>query len=161
MVLIVMGVSGAGKTTIGKALASALGWTFVDADDLHPASNIAKMARNEPLTDADRDPWLARVRDVIAGSLAAEASLVVACSALKARYRARLAADDPRVRFVYLNASEEVLARRLADRPRHFAGPGLLASQLASLEEPRDATVVDADGSPAAIVDEIKRRLSL
>jgi carbohydrate kinase (thermoresistant glucokinase family) len=161
MVVIVMGVSGAGKTTIGQALAGALGWTFVDADGLHPAANIAKMARNEPLTDADRDPWLARVRDVIAGALAREESLVVACSALKARYRARLAADDPLVGFVYLKASEEVLSRRLADRPRHFAGPGLLASQLASLEEPRDAMVVDADRSPAAIVDEVKRRLNL
>lgn len=161
MVLIVMGVSGAGKTTIGRALAAALGWTFVDADDLHPAANVAKMARNEPLTDADRDPWLASVRDVIAAALAREESLVVACSALKARYRARLAADDPLVRFVYLKASEEVLSHRLADRPRHFAGPGLLASQLASLEEPRDAIIVDADGAPAAIVDEIKRRLNL
>ena len=143
--VVVMSVTGAGKTTVGQALARALGWRFVDADDLHSSANVEKMSRNEPLTDADREPWLQAVRGEIVNAQAAGQPLVVACSALKRAYR-RTLSDGLDVQFVYLKASRDALAQRLAKRRGHFAGPGLLDSQLATLEEPGpdEATIVDA-----------------
>ena len=155
-----MGVSGAGKTTIGRRLARAFACPFLDADDLHVPASVAKMQRGEALSDADREPWLDAIRARIAGALARSESLVVACSALKHRYRERLAGGDARVVFVHLEAPPEVLMARLASRKGHFAGPSLLDSQLATLEDPSgDALVVDATPTPEVIVADIMGRL--
>jgi gluconokinase len=135
MIVVVMGVSGSGKSTLGKALADRLGWPFLEGDDLHPASNRAKMAAGRPLDDADRRPWL----DAIAawmGRRAAEGDGVVACSALKRAYRDRLAAAAPEVLFVWLDGPREVLADRLHRRTGHFVPASLLDSQLQTLEPP-------------------------
>ena len=163
MVIIVTGVSGSGKTTVGRALADTLSWRFIDGDDLHPPVNVEKMARNDPLSDADREPWLAAVRATITASIAADEPLILACSALKRDYRDTLAAGLRDVRFVYLKATRAELDQRLARRRGHFAGPGLLDSQLATLEEPRadDATVVDATLPPATLVTQIRETLDV
>lgn len=132
-----MGVSGVGKTTVGRALADALGYAFLDADDLHPAANIEKMRRGEPLTDEDRAPWLAALAERIGKSTE---PLVVACSALRASYRSSL--GD--VTFVLLDAPDDVIARRLGARTGHFANAALLPSQRATLERPDGALVINA-----------------
>jgi gluconokinase len=162
-VIVVMGVAGSGKTTVGVALAAAVGWRFVDADDHHTAASVAKMARGKPLQDADRWPWLDRLRRIIDGALAGGGTLVLACSALKASYRARLAGGDAggRVRFVYLAGTPELLRARLAQRPGHFMKPGMLDSQLATLEVPSDAITVDAALPVAAQVERIRAALQL
>jgi gluconokinase len=160
-VLLLMGVSGSGKSTIGRALADALGWAFADADDLHPPANIAKMSAGHPLTDSDRSPWLDSVRDRISASLAAEAPCVVACSALKQAYRDHLFVNRQRMRLVYLRGPRELLAARLAARAGHFMPPGLLDSQLASLEAPADALVADIAPPPAALVASLRAGLGL
>ena len=161
-VIVVMGVAGSGKTTIGTALAVALGWQFVDADDHHAPASIAKMARGEPLDDGDRWPWLDGLRAIIAGALARGNDLVMACSALKANYRARLGADQRggRIRFVYLAGSPELFRARLAQRARHFMKPAMLDSQLAALEPPTDALVVDAALPVAAIVAQVRAAIA-
>jgi gluconokinase len=159
-VIIVMGVAGSGKTTVGVALAAALGWRFVDADEHHAPDSVAKMARGEPLTDADRWPWLDRLRAIIAASLAADERLVVACSALKAAYRARLVGGDAqRIRFVHLTGTPELLRARLAARAGHFMKPGMLASQLAALEPPDDALTVDVGRPLEALVADLASRI--
>ena len=156
-----MGVSGSGKTTVGSALAAELGWRFVDADDHHTPASVAKMARGEPLTDADRWPWLDQLRAIIVAALAANEPLVLACSALKAAYRARLVdGDAQRVRFVHLTGTPDVLRARLEGRAGHFMKPGMLASQLATLEPPADAWTLDAAQPADALVTEIVRRLT-
>ncbi len=156
-----MGVAGSGKTTVGSALAAALGWPFVDADEHHTPESVAKMARGEPLTDADRWPWLDRLRAIIAAALAADEPLVLACSALKAAYRARLVGGDARrIRFVHLTGTPEVLRARLEARPGHFMKPGMLASQLAALEPPDDAVTVDVALPVEALVADIVSRLT-
>jgi len=162
-VVVVMGVAGSGKTTVAAALASAVGWRFVEADDHHAAGSIAKMARGEPLDDGDRWPWLDRLRAIIEAALARDDGLVMACSALKASYRARLAGADTggRVRFVYLAGTPELLRARLAQRPGHFMKPGMLDSQLATLEVPSDAVTVDAALPVAAQVARIRAALGL
>lgn len=142
-IVVVMGVSGSGKTTHGIALAAALGWDFADADDFHPPANIAKMRAATPLDDADRAPWLAALRAEIERRLAADRPLVLACSALKPAYRDALHAGHPRARLVHLHGPRELLAARLADRPGHFMPAALLDSQLASLEPPTDAVRID------------------
>ena len=155
-----MGVAGSGKTTVGSALAAALGWRFVDADEHHTPESVAKMARGEPLTDADRWPWLDRLRAIIVAALAADEPLVVACSALKAVYRARLVGGDAqRVRFVHLTGTPDVLRARLEGRAGHFMKPGMLASQLATLEPPADALTLDVAQPTATLVDETVRWL--
>lgn len=165
-VVIVMGVAGSGKTTVGTALAAALGWRFVDADDQHSPASIAKMARGEALDDADRWPWLDRLRAIIDGALvgasAGESRLVLACSALKASYRARLAGGDagPRVRFVYLAGTAELFHARLAGRAGHFMKAGMLDSQFAALEPPADAITVDAALPVAQIVSQIRAAIA-
>lgn len=135
-VLVVMGVSGSGKTTLGAALAKRLGWDFVDADDLHPRSNVTKMHSGQPLTDSDRAPWLAKVREWIAGHFDRDRSAIVACSALKRRYRDVLGAGRPGVTFIALEADRSLLAKRLGDRTSHFMPSTLLDSQLADYERP-------------------------
>jgi gluconokinase len=161
MVVIVMGVSGSGKSTIGKMLAAALKWRFYDADTLHSAANREKMRSGIPLTDSDRLPWLRRVRRVIEKCLAAGNGAVIACSALKQSYRDMLMVDAAQVRVVYLKGSGELIARRLAGRKGHFMPAGLLPSQLAALEEPLDATVVDVSGTPEQIVSSIRTALEI
>lgn len=144
-VIIVMGVSAAGKTVVGRALADALAWRFVEGDDYHPAANVEKMKHGTPLNDEDRAPWLAALHDVIAEAATHGDHAVVACSALKRAYRdvLRLSDEPEAVQFVHLDVPEQVLAERLAHRHGHFMPPSLLKSQLDTLEMPRDAFCVD------------------
>jgi gluconokinase len=157
--LVVMGVSGSGKSTVGLRLAERLGVPFVDGDDLHPDANKAKMAGGTPLEDADRWPWLALVGEAMAQS---PTGIVVACSALKRSYRDAIRAKAPDARFVYLRVPRDVLEQRLQHRPGHFMPASLLASQLQTLEEPTGEerpVVVEADApldaTVAAIVDRL------
>ncbi len=156
MVILLMGVSGSGKTTIGQFLASQLGWQFADADDYHPAANIEKMQNGIPLTDSERAPWLEALRARIAGWIAEKKSVVLACSALKRAYRQSLLLA-PEVQVVYLRATPQLLQERLRERVGHFMKEGMLESQLATLEEPESegAVVVDVASSPAEIVAKI------
>lgn len=142
MILVVMGVCGCGKTTVGEALAAALAWPFFDADNFHPPANVAKMAGGLPLDDADRWPWLDRIADELRGVLARGGNAVLACSALKQAYRARLQRAG-NVRIVYLKGDAETIAARLAVRKHEYMPATLLPSQFAALEEPSDALVVD------------------
>jgi gluconokinase len=161
MVIVVMGVSGAGKTTIGKMLAAQLGWEFHDADDLHSLANKKKMAQGIALTDADRAPWLASIRELIANSLTRTIDVVLACSALKQSYRDEIIVDPVRVKTVYLKGSPELIASRIAHRTNHFMNKALLGSQFDTLEEPRDAIVVDIAPPPETIVANIRQQLGL
>jgi gluconokinase len=161
VVVILMGVAGSGKTTIGSALAKATGWRFIDADDFHSAAAVAKMHAGVPLTDEDRAAWLAVLHDRIARALDRREHAVLACSALKSRYRQTLQGSLRGVRFVYLAADAETLARRLAERSHHFAGPSLLASQLTALEAPTDALALDATRPPEQIVEAIRREFGI
>jgi len=156
-----MGVSGAGKTAVGELLAKRLGWPFVDGDDLHPASNIRKMAAGVPLTDEDRFPWLQSVRDAIVEHAGAGRSAIVACSALKRTYRKLLLQGQPDARLVYLRGARALLERRLGERRGHFFDPKLLVSQLATIEEPTDALVVGVDDELEAVVDAVAAGLGL
>jgi gluconokinase len=160
MVIVVMGVTGSGKTTIGDLLARRLGWEFADADDFHSPANKERMHKGIPLSDADRLPWLATIHDQIAKWLALKQNVVLACSALKQSYR-QLLWTGPEVQFVYLKGSYELIAERLRARKGHFADEHILAGQFADLEEPSDAVTVDIGASPEEIVDEICRRLGL
>jgi gluconokinase len=158
MIVIVMGTTGSGKTTIGSLLAKRMGWEFVDADDFHPPSNVEKMKHGIPLTDADREPWLKALHDRIVEWTAEQRSVVLACSALKQGYRDELRASSD-VRFVYLKGSYQLFSQRVLARRGHFAKQDLLASQFATLEEPTDAITVDAAPPPAQIVSEVRRKL--
>lgn len=144
MILIVTGVAGSGKSTVGRAAAARLGWRFLDADDLHDAVAIARIRAGLPLDDETRSPWLGRVRGAIDAARAAGEPTVIACSALKERYRQVLAGGRPDVRFVFLSADATLLRTRLAEREGHFAGPALLESQLADLEPPAYGLHLDA-----------------
>lgn len=154
-VLIVMGVSGVGKTTVGERLAERLGWPFYDADDYHPPANVAKMSAGTALTDLDRKPWLDRLHALAAGLLDEGRSAVFACSALKSAYRDVLRGDLEGVRFVYLAASPVQIAARLSARTGHFMPPTLLESQFEVLEEPAGALRVDASRPADEVVDAI------
>ena len=136
MVIILMGVSGSGKTTIGQRLAQELGWPFYDGDQLHPQANIAKMRQGMPLTDEDRWPWLQALRAHIATCMQRGVSAVLACSALKQAYREYLIVDETEVKLVYLKGDYDLIHTRLAQRHGHFMPPELLASQFVALEEP-------------------------
>jgi gluconokinase len=158
MIVIVMGTTGSGKTTIGSLLAKRLGWEFEDADGFHPPSNVEKMKHGVPLTDADREPWLKALHDKIVEWTAEKRSVVLACSALKQSYRDELRASSD-VKFVYLKGSYQLFSERVLARKGHFAKQDLLASQFATLEEPTDAIIVDAAPSPEQIVSEVRRKL--
>jgi gluconokinase len=155
MVILLMGVSGAGKTTVGQLLASQLGWDFADADDYHPPANVEKMRTGIPLTDADRAPWLEALHALITAWIAMQKNAVLACSALKRAYRDSLQIA-PEVQVVYLKGTPELLHQRLHSRHGHFMTEQMLESQLATLEEPDDAAAVNVDRSPAEIVTEIR-----
>jgi gluconokinase len=155
MIVVVMGVSGSGKTTIGKLLAQRLGCEFLDGDDFHPPANVAKMAAGIPLTDEDRWPWLEGLND----KLRARKDAVLACSALKQAYRDILARGLSHCVFVYLNGSLELIQGRLEHRKHHYMPASLLQSQFATLEPPRDAIEVDIGASAPACVDAIAARL--
>ena len=159
MILVLMGVSGTGKTTVGKILASRLGWTFVEGDDFHSAANKAKMHAGIPLTDADRWPWLEALRHRIDEARARRENLVLACSALKHSYQHYLRDDLNNVHYVYLEASESVIRERLAHRAGHFMNPDLLHSQFETLEPPEHALRVDVKPPPDVVADEILARL--
>jgi len=162
MVVLLMGVSGSGKTTIGTLLAHDLGWEFFDADDFHPAANVAKMRRGEPLSDADRDGWLDSLCALIDQLLREHRPAVLACSALRGTYRDRLRAGRTEVAVVYLHGDEALIRARMEKRQGHFMTSALLASQFATLEEPHDAQyVVDIDATPATIVERIRTGLGL
>ena len=160
MVILLMGVTGSGKTTVGLALAESLHWQFVDADDFHPPANVTKMRAGIPLDDADRAPWLAALRAQIDNWLRARTNVVLACSALKQAYRDQLVAG-PAVKVVYLRGSPELIAQRLTGRHGHYMDPELLPSQFATLEEPKDAFAVDVDASIPDVVWRIRTALSL
>ena len=160
MVVIIMGVTGAGKTTIGTMLAAQLNWQFADADTFHPPANIQKMSRGVPLNDTDRAPWLAAMRKAILEWIAAGKNVVLACSALKRAYREELR-PSIEVKIVYLKGNYALFAERIRRRHGHFAGEGILAGQFADLEEPVDAIMVDAAKSPEEIVAEIRKQLGL
>ena len=160
MLILLMGVSGAGKTTVGTLLASDLGWDFVDADDYHPATNIEKMSNGIPLNDADRAPWLETLRTLIAARVAAKKNTVLACSALQQAYRKTLQVA-PDVRVVYLKGTMPLLQQRLSERRGHYMTERMLDGQLAALEEPENATVVAIDRPPAEIVAQIRATLAL
>ena len=157
-VFIIMGVSGSGKSTVGSRLAAELGAPFYDGDDFHPPQNVAKMAQGLPLNDADRSPWLARLRDLIAQHLARGESAVVACSALKASYREQLGQGTPGVRLVYLHGSPELLRARMAARQGHFMKAQMLESQFATLEPPsaQEALILSAEKGVADLVEQIR-----
>jgi gluconokinase len=160
MIVIVMGVVGAGKTTVGRLLAEQCGWKFADADDFHPASNVEKIRQGIALNDNDRKPWLDRLRTEISQWIQQKHNAVLACSALKRSYRRELEVG-PEVRFVYLKGTPDLIATRLQARQGHFAGEPILASQFADLEEPGQALTVQIDLTPQEIVAEIREKLDL
>ncbi len=158
MVIILMGVTGSGKTTVGLALAESLHWQFVDADDYHPPANVAKMRAGIPLDDADRAPWLAGLHDAIVRWLQSGTNVVLACSALKQVYRDELLVN-PQMKLVYLRGNAELISQRLSQRHGHYMDPKLLASQFATLEEPHDANIVDVDADVPELVRRIREVL--
>jgi gluconokinase len=154
-----MGVSGSGKTTVGRLLARRLEWAFLDADDFHSPASVDKMRRGEALTDADRGPWLDALADALRHRLSARESVVLACSALKSTYRDVLRVDD-RVRFAFLRADPDLLHQRLAGRAGHYFNPDLLQSQLDTLEPPADAITLDASRPPEELALDIELALA-
>jgi gluconokinase len=157
--LIVMGVAGSGKTSVGKTLAARLGWEFFDADGYHPPENIAKMASGMPLDDADRAPWLAALHDLLHRTLQAGRHPVLACSALKQSYRERLLTGNDGIRIVYLKGEYDLIFSRMTARGEHYMKPGMLQSQFDALEEPADAVTVDIGQPIKEIVEAILRDL--
>jgi carbohydrate kinase (thermoresistant glucokinase family) len=155
VIVVVMGVSGSGKSTIGEPLATRLGWPFFDADEFHPPENVAKMASGVPLTDADRWPWLTLLND----KLKQEKNAVLACSALKQSYRDALSRGLADCRFVHLRGSIELIRSRLAERKHRYMPASLLDSQFATLEPPRDAIEVDISAAPEQCVDAVVKAL--
>jgi gluconokinase len=160
MIIVIMGVTGSGKTTIGRLLAAKLGWRYFDADDFHPSANIEKMSSGRPLSDADRLPWLRSLRTLVRESLERNENCVLACSALKRSYREYLLLDE-RVKLVYLKGDPHVIQSRLQQRQGHYMDPALLDSQFDILEEPEPETEVATTSSPEEIVRTIEERLQL
>lgn len=158
MIILVMGVTGSGKTTIGSLLAKQMGWRFADADDFHSAANKEKMSNGIPLTDADRLPWLESIHQAMVAWNRTGESVVLACSALKESYRELLSKDLP-VRLVYLRGDAAYIKERLQHRTAHYAKADLVDSQFEALEEPQDAIVVDVETTPEKIVEVIRARL--
>jgi gluconokinase len=162
--LIVMGVSGSGKTTIGEQLAARIGWRYEDADTFHPAANVAKMSAGQPLTDEDRWPWLRAIADEIDRASAAGERVVIGCSALRRVYRDMLVHGRSDIRIIYLEGTQALIAGRLGERKGHFMPPGLLTSQFKTLEPPtpdEHAVTVSIDAPAETIVDDILRQLKL
>ena len=162
MIVVVMGVSGSGKTTVAKLLAETLGWQFQEGDTLHPPENVEKMSAGIPLTDADRLPWLRKIAETIDDWRSRGESGVITCSALKRSYRNIITGDRPDVRLVYLKGSPDLIRQRMAQRHGHFMPPALLDSQFSTLEEPspdENPIVVDISGQPEEIAREIACRL--
>lgn len=159
MLILIMGVSGIGKTTVGEMLAAQLGWTYVEADRFHPPGNLAKLHDGIALTDEDRAPWLAALSTELRARDAAGENVVVACSALKAKYREALLAGIGEAVVVFLDAPSAVVAQRLAARSGHFMSPALLRSQIETLEPPAGAVRLDATLPPERLVAEIRERL--
>ena len=161
MILLIMGPAGSGKTTVGKLLATQLSWEFADGDDFHPSANIAKMSQGIPLTDEDRLPWLQSIRDAMLQWQAQGKSGVIACSALKRTYRDLLGIgpNARNIKLVYLKGSYDLLLERLHSRKGHYMKEQMLASQLADLEEPADAIIIEIAKSPEQIVSEIRAQL--
>ena len=161
MIVIIFGVSGAGKTTVGKLLAHKLGWHFLEADDFHPAANVEKMRSGHPLTDEDRWPWLEHLREQIERSLATRENAVLACSALKRKYRDCLRVN-PDVKLVFLRGDYALIEQQLCHRRGHFMNPALLRSQFADLEEPgpdENAMTIDLGRTPEELMEEIRAKL--
>ena len=160
-ILVIMGVSGSGKTTIGQLLSAELICSFIDGDDFHPPVNIKKMSSGEALTDEDRWPWLEILTDKIQECIQQEQSMVLACSALKKSYREILCVERELVQFIYLKGNYATIVRRMQSRENHFMTKSLLQSQFATLEEPEDAIVVDISPSPSEILKSIRGLLHL
>lgn len=159
--LILMGVSGSGKTAVGKWLSQELNWPFFDGDDFHPKENVAKMAAGIPLDDDDRIPWLLNLHDIIADHLAQGKSLLLACSALKQTYRDLLLDGNPNTRFVHLKGDFGLIMSRMQERAGHYMKPEMLQSQFETLEEPADALTVDIAQNLDRITEEIITKLQL
>lgn len=152
---VIMGVSGSGKTEVGRSLAQHLGWDFYDADDFHPPENVSKMANGIPLDDSDRAPWLASLHDLISSSLKENRPGVLACSALKERYRQQLLKDNHDVQLVYLKGSYDLIWSRMSQRENHYMKPAMLQSQFEALEEPANALVVEISDPVEEIIQRI------
>lgn len=161
MVIVLMGVTGSGKTTVGTMLAKDMGWDFHDADDFHPAENVEKMRQGIPLNDEDRIPWLNALAEQIKHSHDTKKGIVLACSALKHAYRELLRKDKVPVQFVYLCGPHDLIKERLESRKGHYMNPALLPSQFAALEEPQDALYMDISPDPSEIVISIRKELML
>ena len=161
MIILIMGVAGSGKTTIGRLLAQELQWPYFEADDFHPAANKEKMGRGVPLDDNDREPWLAAIRQAIDECVAQHRSAVFSCSALKEIYRHQLTAGRKEIRLVFLTGSRDLLRERLEGRAGHYMKTGMLDSQLAILEPPADALTLEVNQQPGELVQEIRRHLGL
>ena len=161
MIVILMGVSGSGKTTVGQSLAHRLHWRLLDADDFHPPANIEKMSRGVPLEDSDRWPWLDRLNEMVRTAEARSENVLLACSALKARYRDRLAAGCATVNWVYLKGDFDLIEARLKARKGHYMKSGLLRSQFAALEEPEGALVMGIEDTPDVIAERLIDSLHL
>lgn len=159
--VLIMGVAGSGKTTIGQLLARQLGWSYHEADDFHSAANKEKMGRGVPLTDEDRAPWLAAIHAAMADCQRQGQAAVFTCSALKEKYRDVLLGDLDGVALVFLSGNRDLLQERIAGRQGHYMKPGMLDSQLAILEPPRDAVTIDIHATPAQIVATIRQRLGI
>lgn len=160
MIIALMGVSGSGKTTIGTMLAESLGWKYFDADEFHPRANIEKMKTGVPLNDADRQPWLEQLQQIIRDSLEKGEPAVLACSALRQCYRDMLLVDE-RVRLVYLKGDYKLIEARLRRRRDHYMNPKLLDSQFEALEEPKESLQIDITRDPSKIVADIRNQLDL
>ncbi len=161
MIVILMGVSGAGKSTVGKLLSDETGWPFYEGDDFHPESNVQKMKNGIPLTDEDRRPWLDSLHEFMKSLSLKGEHAIISSSALKSRYRKRLSRGIPEMHFIYLKGSYELFKKRLENRTGHYFDPDLLKSQCETLEEPEDIPAVDASLAPEKIADEIKAILEI
>ena len=161
VIVLLMGVAGVGKTTVGLALAQSLGWDFRDADSFHSEKNIAKMSAGQPLDDQDRAPWLAAIAAHIKKTLGRGENGVVTCSALKASYRRAIMADDQNVKLFHLHGAPEIIRQRIEARKNHFMKPAMLDSQLAALELPQDALPLDVANSTPVLVEKIRASLNL